>query len=194
MAVVIPRNVVRSVLVLAASALPVAPSGATTLIRQNLDLLTRHNELILRATVLELHSYWNADRTLILTDVRARPELVLKGAPLGDVTFTLMGGTVGSVTTLVVGGADLAPGSDYVLFLTHADLPGAKNRLTIRDHAQGVFDIEHGRAFSQAMADPLLPDELGETDVPGGEAGIALEDLVREIHDDSNHQGSEEPR
>jgi len=182
----LPRSFMRSVLACAATALLVAPSAATSLIRQGLDQLTLQNELVLRATVLDIHSYWNTGHTLILTDVHTRPGLVLKGAAAGDVTFTVMGGTVGEVTTLIVGGADLAPGSEYVMFLAHADLPGAAHRLTIRDHAQGVFEIVHGRAFSQALADPLLPDAQGETAVPGGEQGLALDDLVHQVHAQSN--------
>src|ERR1044072_1824720 len=142
--------------------------------------------LVMRATVLDIHSYWNADHTLILTDVRARPGLVLKGSAAGDVTFTVMGGTVGAVTTLIVGGADLAPGSEDVMFLAPAAPPAPPHRLTIRDHAQGVFDIVNGRAFSQALADPLLPDAQGETAAPGGEQGLALDDLVHQVHAQSN--------
>ena len=182
----LPHLFMRAILACAATALLAAPSGATTLIRQGLDQLTLENELVMRATVLDIHSYWNADHTLILTDVHARPGLVLKGSAAGDVTFTVMGGTVGAVTTLIVGGADLAPGSEYVMFLAHADLPGAAHRLTIRDHAQGVFDIVNGRAFSQALADPLLPDAQVETAAPGGEQGLALDDLVHQVHAQSN--------
>lgn len=177
---------IRSVLALTASTILVAPSGATSLIRQGLDALTLQNELIVRAAVIDIHSYWNVDHTFILTDVHARPEQLIKGALSGDVTFTVMGGTVGDVTTLLVGGADLAPGSEYVLFLAHGDLPGTANRLTIRDHAQGVFDVANGRAFSQALADPLLPDATGETSVPGGENGLAMDELIRQVRAQSN--------
>jgi len=161
-------------------------AGATTLVRQGLDRLTVESESIVEAKVLDIHSYWNAGHSFILTDVHVRPSRVLKGAPAGDVTFTVLGGSVGDVTTLVVGGADLAPGSDYVLFLAHADLPGAANRLTIRDHSQGVFDVVQGRAFSQAIEEPLLPDARGQVDVVGGAEGVALDDLIGQIRALSN--------
>src|SRR5215510_2361160 len=146
-------------------ALAATSGGATTLVRQGLDQLTTGSETIVLATVLDIYSYWNADHSFILTDVRVRPSRILKGDPTGDVTCTIMGGSVGDVTTLIVGGADLAPGSEYMLFLSHADLPGAANRLTIRDHSQGVFEIVGHRAFSQAVGDPLLPDKQGMVDV-----------------------------
>jgi len=68
-----------------------------------------------------------------------------------------------------------------MLFLGRVDLPGAANRLTVRDHSQGVFDVANGRARSQAIGEPLLPDASGRTDVVGGEEGMAIEELVRQI-------------
>lgn len=177
---------IRFALLSVALALSAASAGATTLIRQGLDRLTVGSEAIIQAIVLDIHSYWNADHQFILTDVRARPSQILKGTPAGDVTFTVMGGSIGDVTTLIVGGADLAPGSEYVLFLAHNDLPGAANRLTIRDHSQGVFEIARGRAFSQAIGEPLLPDERGKADVPGGAEGFDLDELIGEIRSLSN--------
>jgi hypothetical protein len=151
-----------------------------------LDRLTVGSETIVQAVVLDIHSYWNASHQFILTDVRARPSRILKGAPTGDLTCTVMGGSVGDVTTLIIGGADLAPGSEYVLFLGHADLPGAADRLTIRDHSQGVFEIVRGRAFSQAIDEPLLHDENGMIDVPGGADGLDLDELINQIRSHSN--------
>jgi len=161
--------------------LSAAAADATTLVRQGLDRLTIDNEMVVQATVLDIYSYWNADHQFILTDVRVRPSRILKGTPTDNVTFTVMGGSVADVTTLIIGGADLVPGSEYVLFLAHNDLPGAANRLTIRDHSQGVFEIARGRAFSQAIGEPLLPDERGKVDVPGGAEGVDLDELIGQI-------------
>jgi hypothetical protein len=177
---------VRLSLVPIALALSATSAGATTLIRQGLDQLTKGSETIVQATILDIHSYWNADHYFILTDLRMRPSRILKGDAADDVICTVMGGSVGDVTTLIVGGADLAPGSEYVLFLAHADLPGAANRLTIRDHSQGVFEIVGGRAFSQAIGEPLLPDEGGMIDVPGGAGGLDLDELIDQVHSYSN--------
>jgi len=166
-----------------ASALVAAPVSATTLIRRGLDRLAAGNETIVQARVLDIRSYWNADHTFILTDVHARPSQVLKGRPDNDLDFTVMGGSVGETTTLIVGGPDLEPGSEYILFLAQSDLPGAPHRLTVRDLSQGVFDVVQGRAFSQAHGEPLLPDDQGRTDAPGGDEGILLETLARQIRD-----------
>ena len=181
------RIVVRLVPVLTATMSMVAPAAATTLVRQGLDRLTTENEAVVQAKILETHSYWNDDHTFILTDVRARASRVFKGPDAESVTLTLMGGTVGEVTTLIVGGASLVPGSEYVLFLAHADLPGASGRLTVREHAQAVFVLENGRAFSEAIGEPLVPDANGDTAVPGGEDGLAVDELIRQILQHSHH-------
>jgi len=175
-------------LILASTALALwaAASSATTLIRQGLDQLTTRNDLVVQGRVLDIHSYWNAAHTFILTDARVRPARFLKGNHAGDVSCTVMGGSVGDTTTLIVGGPDLVPGSDYVLFLGHGNLPGGEARLTVRDLAQGAFDVEEGRAVSQALGEPLLPDNAGRTDVPGGSNGITLDELVRQVHAQDN--------
>src|SRR5262249_43040256 len=145
------------------TALIAIPAGATTLLREGLEGLTAENETIVYGRVLDIHSYWNADHTFILTDVRVRPSQVLKGnRSTSEVGFTLLGGTVGDVTTLIIGGPELVPGSDYVLFLNHETLPGARQVLTVRALCQGAFNVSDlgagRRAFSQALDHPLLPD------------------------------------
>jgi len=178
-----PRFAVRSLLAAVAALMLAAPASATTLVRRGLDRLTAENETIVEAKVLDIHSYWNAAHTFIFTDVHARPSQTMKGTPATDVDFTVMGGTVDGTTVLIVGGPELEPGSDYVLFLGRGGLPGPQERLTVRDLSQGVFVVDHGRAFSQARSEPLLPDAQGRADVPGGDDGLALDTLMRLIHD-----------
>ena len=180
------RIVTRLVPVLMLLVSAAVPASATTLVRQGVDQLTLENERVVEAKILDTHSHWNADHTFILTDVRAPLTRVFKGPENESVTLTLMGGTVGEVTTLLVGGAELVPGSEYFLFLAHADLPGAPHRLTVRDHAQGVFALDRGRAFSQAIGEPLVPDARGLTGAPGGEHGLAVDELIRQIRLNSN--------
>ena len=180
------RFVARAALALAAAALFAAPAAATTLIRQGLENLARENEAIVQGKVVDVHSYWNQDHSFILTDVRVRPTLGLKGFGRDrDVTVTLMGGTVGDITTMIVGGPELVPGSEYLLFLNREDLPGSPQSLTVRDLVQGVFEAAtvkgERRFFSQALGQPLTPDAQGRSDVPGGEQGIGVDEMVRQI-------------
>ncbi|MGH7731440.1 MAG: hypothetical protein ACRENJ_09350 [Candidatus Eiseniibacteriota bacterium] len=96
-------HVTRCALALALTVLAAIPAGATTLIRQGLDKLTAENQSVVYGRVLDIHSYWNAEQTMIMTDVRFLPSQVLKGDRVArEITFTLLGGTVGETTTLVI--------------------------------------------------------------------------------------------
>jgi len=180
-AVLFTRRVVSRVIVVAAIASLPTPVSATSLVRRGLENLARDNDTIVQASIVAIHSYWNASHTFILTDVQARPSKRFKGDAADGLSFTVMGGTVGETTTLIVGGPELAPGSEYVLFLARAGLPGAPARLTVRDLCQGVFTVRHGRAFSEALGEPLVPDAQGLADAPGGAEGLLLETLGQRI-------------
>ena len=179
-------HVTRISLALVLTVLAVLPAGATTLIRQGLDKLTTENEAVVYGRVLDIHSYWNAERTMIMTDVRVGASQVMKGDRAArDVTFTLLGGTVGDITTLIIGGPELVPGTEYVLFLNRERLHGAREVLTVRDLSQGAFEIaDFGagrRLYSQALNHVLLPDADGLTGPPGGADGMTLDEMFAQI-------------
>lgn len=162
-------------------------ADATTLLRVGLDELVAGNRIVVVGEVVDAHSYWNDEGTFILTDVTIKQLETIKGAERSELTVTLMGGTVGETTTLIVAGATLVPGRSYVLFLGPQDLPGAKQALTVRDHAQGAYDIVVGkqgelRAVSQAIGHPLLPDGQGLVDAPGGAKGFPLDAMIGTLH------------
>jgi hypothetical protein len=164
------------------------PSGALTLKRADLNKLVAANGTIVVASVDGASSYWNQDKSLILTDFRLRPSEVLKGRVGSTFTITQMGGTAGKYTTLIPGSANLVPGRTYVLFLREEKLPGTTAVTTIAEHSQGTFDIENRSgvlwAVSQAAGEALIPDEEdkeGDDDVPGGQKGMALADFTRSI-------------
>jgi hypothetical protein len=165
------------------AALAPAASGST-FVRAGLDELVEANGTILVADVVDVHSYWNEDKTFILTDVTLAPTEVVKGRAAREVTVTLMGGRVGETTALVLGVPVLLPGRSYVLFLNRESLPGG-TVLTVRDHVQGAFDIvdspEGPRAVSQANSHPLLPDLFGDASPPGGEKGLALPSMLQTL-------------
>lgn len=165
-----------------------APAQATTLVRADLEDLVAQNARVVVAEVVDVNSRWNDEGTFIFTDVRIKPVSVLKGlAPRGEMTVTLMGGTVGDLTTLIIGGAELVPGRSYVLFLNDEQLPGIDKALTVRDHCQGAFDLvmtKSGlRAVSQATRQHLVPNAFGQAVPPGGLEGIPFEAMVDSIRD-----------
>jgi hypothetical protein len=179
-------HVTRFSLALVLTVLAVVPASATTLIRSGLDQLTAANESVVYGRVLDIHSYWNADHTMIMTDVRVSASQVLKGDRAArEITFTLLGGTVGEITTLIIGGPELVPGSDYVLFLNRERLHGDQQVLTVRDLVQGAFEIADigagRRVYSQALNHALLPDAGGLFDPPGGAEGLTLDDMLTQV-------------
>lgn len=189
------RRLVYAAMAVTIAAGIVTPASATTLIRQSLSGLIAESSTIVVGEVLEAHSYWNDEGTFILTDVRIRATEVLKGDSRdSDFTVTLMGGTVGDLTTVIVGGAELTLGKSYVLFLGDGDLPGVRGVLTVGEHSQGVFDIVRARdglrAISQANRLPLYPDALGFVDPPGGAQGIFLNDMTRFVREAAARQGN----
>lgn len=190
----VARRMVRGVLALAIAAGAVAPASATTLIRASLDTLVAGNDNVVVGEVLDSQSYWNADHSFILTDVTVAVNDVVKGQADNQLTVTIMGGTVGDITTMIVGGPELIPGNAYVMFLNNEQLPGTA-ALTVRDLAQGVFDIKMTRkglrAISQANQHPLVPDALGYIDAPGGVEGMPLNAMLgslRQITNGTDHR------
>lgn len=171
------------------------PSSATTLVRANLDRLVVSNATVVVGEVLDAHSYWNDEHTFILTDVQVKATEVLKGDPRDrEFTVTVLGGSVGDLTTLIIGGAELIPGKPYVLFLSEDDLPGVKGVRTVRDHSQGVFEVVKARdgmrAISQALRHPLHPDAFGFVDPPGGAKGLLLDTMLQSIREIAGRQGA----
>jgi hypothetical protein len=182
------RRVLCGVVAVAIAASLGAPASATTLKRMDVEDLVAANQNVVVGQVLDARSYWNKDKTFILTDVRVSVNEVVKGnLQDSEITVTLMGGRVGDLTTMIIGGAELLPGKSYLLFLNEENLPGKKQVQTVRDHCQGAFDLVIGkdglRAISQANRHPLVPDSLGYVDAPGGVQGTPFNAMIQSIRD-----------
>src|SRR5262245_65303494 len=118
------KTLLRGTAALAVGLAITAPASATSLIRAGLDELTRKNSTVLVGEVIDAESYWNPEGTFILTDVHIATRDVLKGKGVGnETTVTILGGSVGDLSALIVGGAELIPGRSYLLFLNSDDLP-----------------------------------------------------------------------
>jgi hypothetical protein len=182
------RSLWRWAAVLALALAAFAPAEATTMIRMGVEDLVASNEAVVVGRVVDVQSYWNAEGSFILSDVKVEVLDALKGAALErEISLTVMGGSVGELTTLILAGPEMTIGGDYVLFLNREDLPGVFGVRTVRDLAQGIFDVVGAgdglRAVSQASRHPLLPDARGISEAPGGQEGIPLENLIRQVRD-----------
>jgi hypothetical protein len=190
------RCISQLLLLFAVAIATAAPASATTLLRQSLDELVANHSTIVVAEVVDAHSYWKEDGSFIVTDFRVEASEVLKGnARKRELTVTVLGGTVGDLTTLIPGGADYAVGKQYVMFLADRPLPGSSGELTAPSHSQGVFEIVRARdgyrAISQAKAEHLVPDALGFVDPPGGATGVLLEEMTATIRELAKSQSQE---
>ena len=164
------------------------PAHGTTLQRMSLEALAKTNSTIVVGEVVDIHSYWNHTGTFILTDVVVETEAQLKGRRTKEAlrTVTLLGGTVGDLTTLILGGPRLEVGVSYVLFASDVELAGHAKVSTIRDHAQGVFELVEATdgtvmAVSQASTLDLVADRDDLKTAPGGAEGLAFDALLATI-------------
>jgi hypothetical protein len=180
------RLVLRTLAIAAIGAMAVVPAGATSIRRASLDRLVSENAIVVVGHVVDVYSHWNADGTFILSDVRVVVDDALKGdAGQREFVFTAMGGTVGDLSTIIVGGPDIEVGRKYVLFLNREDVPGLSNALMVRDLSQGIFDVvdsPKGKwAVNQSIRHGLVPDASGSVVPPGGMKGTSLAAISRDI-------------
>ena len=170
------------------------PAAATTLIRMGVGELVGRNESAVLGRVVEIASRWNDTQDFILSDVRvAVEESVLGTGTPDEMTFTVMGGTVGDRSVVIVAGPELEVGGRYLLFLGREDLPGSTRTMTVRDLSQGIFDVTGtgaaARVVSQAVHHPLLPDCAGAVEPPGGAMGLPLSQFAAEIRNAARAAG-----
>lgn len=188
------RLFLRSALAIAIAGSLAAPLRASTFMRASLEDLVMDNTTVVIGEVLDAHSYWDDEEGFILTDVRIKTAEVLKGDPRDDdFTITLLGGTVGDMTTVVVGSPELIPRKSYLLFLKDFERKSTRRLRTVPDHTQGVFDIVRARdgvrAISQAHRVRLVPDALGFVDPPGKSQGLPLETMKQSIREIAARDG-----
>lgn len=181
-----------------ATLLAMAPAGASTFPRVDLEYLVSENETIVVGEAVAARSYWNDDHSFILTDVTFVVAQTLKGEMAKEIVVTVPGGTVGELTSAIVGGAELAPGRSYLLFLDRVNMLGVRDVLAVHDHGQGIFDVELKdgavRAFSQARKHELVPDTAGQREPLGGADGIVLDQLIGSVREIALRGGSNEVR
>ena len=178
-------GVCRGLLASALVAALAGPASASTFLRASLEDLSAKNSTIVLGEVVDAVSYWNADHSFILTDVTIATQETIKGDRKETYNLTLLGGTVGRRSALIVDGAELVPGRSYLLFLNVDELPGSPPALTPRCYSQCVFEItaKDGelKAISQARHAHLLADKRGVAEAPGGVEGLPLQNLISEL-------------
>lgn len=148
--------------VLLASVIAAGPASATSVVRLSLSEMAAASPTIVHGTVVGVSSRWNADRSLIVTDVRVRVESALKGAPPAEVTLVQPGGEVGKLRVDVPGAAAFRPGEEAVLFL----IPDRAGALHVTGLSQGRFEVTRdprtGGKLVHGLAEPLPAPGAGK--------------------------------
>jgi len=133
---------------LAAAALPAA---AATFVHMDTDELITGSAAVVQGKVLDTRSFWNADRTVIVTEARVEVEDLIAGDAPAVVTVKTFGGQVGDYRVVAEGFPTFSAGDEVLLFLS-AD--GADFRVT--GHQLGEYRVR--RTAKGLVAVPTLPD------------------------------------
>lgn len=115
------------------------PARATVAVEVPRAQLVDTADLVVRVTVLDHRSAWNAENTAILTWTRLRVTEYLKGSGPMELTLRQIGGEVEGLAQRVAGDPRLAPGADAVLFLRRGD-----GVVFLTAMAQSVFYVQTG--------------------------------------------------
>ena len=124
-----------------------AVGGATEVLYRSPKQLADESSRIVRGKVTGVRSYWNAEKTLIFTEVRVRVDEAYKGPALAEARIVQLGGTVDHLKVTVDGALSWKPAEEVLLFLES----NPAGDYQIAGFSQGKFAIERdartGRAF-----------------------------------------------
>lgn len=115
----------------------VGDTSATSAIPQTLSDLSDNSTHIVRGDVRHIASRWNADRTLIVTDVSLWVGDSFKGAAGGEILITLPGGQIDDLVLDVVGAPTFYIEEEVLVFLQR----GEDDNFLLPTLFQGKFHI-----------------------------------------------------
>ena len=145
--------------------------------------LEEYADVVVLGAVVGTHSEWTADAKTIVTLTRIWVQRKLKGDPgAGDITVTVLGGTVGSHTVRVPGAPSFLVGERVFLFLQRR----ADGSYGVVSLAQGSFKVHKDPATGRDVLrrDPgagHLP--IPDADVRRGRTPeeVVLDDVVQKL-------------
>ncbi len=124
----------------------------------NLQTLTQRAEMIVVGRCTAIKSAWNGKRTLISTYVSYDVEETIKGG-LRDqqIVVKALGGTVGSITQMIVDGPTFEVGEQVLLFLTASDEPASFRIQGLRRGKLRIYsDSKTGERFLMRDASRIM--------------------------------------
>ncbi len=131
-------QVAASLLALAALALPASASTFLALSHQE---LAAEAGAVVEARVIAVRSFWNAERTVIVTEARLAVDDVVAGDAARDLVVRTFGGTVAGYTIQAHGFPTFRTGERQLLYLVQEPKDGS---VRVLGYQQGQYRIVTG--------------------------------------------------
>ena len=125
-----------------------APAAlATKIIHMNPEQLAEASTTVVRGTVAQVESFWNASHSKIYTETVIAVDESYKGTAGSEVRLLQLGGEVDGLQVTVHGALHWMRGEEVIVFLE----PYQGDRFHVAGFSQGKFKVERdpvtGRAF-----------------------------------------------
>jgi len=160
-----------------------AAAEGSTFLALSQEELTAGAAAVLQGRVLEVESFWNAERTAILSEALVSVDEVLVGRAPSVVRVRTFGGTVAGYTIEAHGFPRFAPGEETLLFLYREPGDGS---VRVYGYQQGQYRIE--TRGGERVAVPMIGERVrllapnGAVMRPAGPLPLAeLREQVREL-------------
>ena len=166
-------------------------AGATTIVRMNLDEMTKAAHIVARGKCVASEARV-ADGN-IWTFTTFTVQETLKGSAAGQLTIRLPGGKVGHITSTVDAVPRFRPGEEAYLFLE----PTMSGELSVTGWVQGTFRIERDDAgqekVTQDTASIAVFDPATRKFQPNGLRNVPVGEFRRLVRDAVNRQKVSNP-
>lgn len=173
--------------IVCALALVALPAGASTFLAVSLDELVSRADAVVEGRVIEAHSFWNAERTAILTEAVLEVDDSIVGTAPTYVNLRTFGGRVGDYWIVAHGFPTFAVGDRLVLILeperegAHRVLGYQQGQYRVREERGGVLAVpaaDEGARYVQKNGAPA-PERKA----------LPLADLKRELREAAGRVG-----
>jgi hypothetical protein len=153
------------------------PAAASTFVNMTPRQLSREADAVVVGRVLQTHSYWNEDASMILTDVSVAVDETIRGEAPGVVHVRTYGGTVGNFMIEAHGFPEFTAGERVLLFLQADDEDGS---IRVLGYRQGLYRIARGPDGSE-IAVPSVEPGVRYLNADGSEAPAPRAVRLREF-------------
>ena len=153
------------------------PAAASTFVNMTPRQPSREADAVVVGRVIQLHSYWDEDASMILTDVSVAVDETIRGDAPGIVQVRTFGGTVGNFRIEAHGFPEFAENERVLLFLQNDD---EDESVRVLGYRQGLYRIVR-EPRGHEVAVPSVEPGVRYLNVDGTEAEPARPLRLREF-------------